>query len=170
MKGKDEREVGYVKRNAIAGRRSRTGRRSRRIWTGGRAGLPISVCMARPARLLRSALPKRLGRFALWGTGAVWAAAGSRAQGPGGLRDRPGHEQLPGFLAADRGERPSRGVGRPRYRASRGRGGGGSCLVRGTSPTDCRARASCRPARRCCAGTIGGDRCTFRSVAATGRI
>lgn len=80
MKGKDEREVGYVKRNAIAGRRSRTGRRSRRIWTGERARLPISVCMARPARLLRSALPKRLGRFALWGTGAVWAAAGSRAQ------------------------------------------------------------------------------------------
>lgn len=91
-------------------------------------------------------------------TGAVRAAAGSRAQSPGGLRNRPGHEQLLGSLAADRGERPSRGVGRPCYHASCGRGGGGSCLVPGTSPTDCRARASCRRDRRCCAGTIGGHR------------
>lgn len=44
-------------------------------------------------------------------TGAVWAAAGSRAQGPGGLRNRPGHEQLLGSLAADRGERLSRVLG-----------------------------------------------------------
>lgn len=104
-KGKDERGVGYVKRNAIACRRFENWRRSRRIWTGGRARLPIGVCMARPAWLLRLCRRGR-GASPSGRTGAVWAAAGSRAQGPGGLRNRPGHEQLLGSLAADRGERP----------------------------------------------------------------
>ena len=48
-KGKDERGVGYVKRNAIAGHRFASWAAWRRIWRGGCARSPIRGCTARPA-------------------------------------------------------------------------------------------------------------------------
>jgi transposase len=50
-KGKDERGVGYVKRNAIAAAgRLRPGRRWKRTWKPGRVTSPISGVTARPAK------------------------------------------------------------------------------------------------------------------------
>ncbi len=49
-KGKDERGVGYVKGNAVAGEPSRASRPWRRIWPSGRARSPISASTAPPAR------------------------------------------------------------------------------------------------------------------------
>jgi len=49
-KGKDERGVGYVKHNAIAGHRFASWRRSRRILPGGCVRSPTSMSTARPAR------------------------------------------------------------------------------------------------------------------------
>jgi len=49
-KGKTENGVGYVKRNAIAGRSFPAGKPSRRTLRPGRGMLPMCACMARPAR------------------------------------------------------------------------------------------------------------------------
>ncbi len=49
-KGKDERGVGYVKHNAIAGRRFASWERWRHIWPGGCARWPTRGCTARRAR------------------------------------------------------------------------------------------------------------------------
>src|SRR6266851_2137829 len=54
-KGKDERGVGYVKKNAIAGRQFESCRHWKPISTDGRAMSPISGCTARPARRRLSA-------------------------------------------------------------------------------------------------------------------
>ena len=77
-KGKDERGVGYVKKNANAG--SRAGQHSRRIWTAGRARSPTSVNTAQQASHQRSVLPKKPRRCALWqsvphsGNCGIWSA------------------------------------------------------------------------------------------------
>ena len=172
-KGKDERGVGYVKKNAIAGRRfeswaafeAHLDRWTREVADQRVHGTTGVAPAERFARRGRGASPPRR-------TGAVRAVAGSGAQGSGGLRDRPGHEQLLGALAADRGERPGRGAGWARDRAACGRGGGRSCPVPGPPPTDCRAGASGRRGRCCRAGAIGagGDRSASRPVAAAGRV
>ena len=49
-KGKDERGVGYVKHNAIAGRSFASWGRWKRTWPGGCARWRIGGCMAPPAR------------------------------------------------------------------------------------------------------------------------
>ena len=65
-KGKDERGVGYVKRNAIAGRRFPSWVRSSRTSSDGTGRLPTSACMARRANRRSRGLPRRLARFVLW--------------------------------------------------------------------------------------------------------
>lgn len=74
--------------------------------TPGRAAHPLKVW---GNKISRGRLPVNLD------VALSFTSHGSRAQGPGRLRNRPGHEQLLGSLAADRGERSSRAAGRPRY-------------------------------------------------------
>ena len=172
-KGKDERGVGYVKKNAIAGRRFES-------WAALEAHLDRWMREVADQRVHGTTGVAPAERFAqeagalrpLGAPGAVRAVAGSGAQGSGGLRHRPGHEQLLGSLAADRGERSGGGAGRTRDRAACGRGGGRSCPVPGPPPTDCRARASGRRGRCCGASAVGagGYRSAARPVAAAGRI
>lgn len=85
-KGKDERGVGYVKRNAIAGRDfPSSGQRSRRIWSPGRARWPTCGCTARRARRRwRGSSAMRPGRCARWtarrrsGRRATWSVGCTR--------------------------------------------------------------------------------------------
>ena len=53
-KGKDERGVGYVKRNAIAGRRFESWAALEAHLVGGCARSPMRACTARPARRRRA--------------------------------------------------------------------------------------------------------------------
>lgn len=130
-KGKDERGVGYVKHNAIAGRRFEN-------WAAFEAHLDRWTREIADQRVHGTTGVAPAERFAE--EAMALRPLGGRAPF-GQLRDLvrkvqadcaiPGHEQLLGSLAADRGERPGRGAGRSRYRASCWRGGGGSCLVPG---------------------------------------
>lgn len=147
-KGKDERGVGYVKRNAIAGRRfvswaafeAHLDRWVREIAdqrVHGTTGVPPAERFEEEARALRLGWARLLR-----------SAARSGAQGAGRLRHRSGHQQLLGPLAADRGNGAGRGHGRARYRSSCRPGRGRSRAVPRAAPA---YRRSCPP--------VGGCRC-----------
>jgi len=127
-KGKDERGVGYVKRNAIAGRRfaswgaflahlDQWNREVADVRVHGTTGeLPI-VRFADEANALRP----------LSGRAPCGPAARPGPQGALRLRDRPRPQQLLGPVASRRRDGPGRGSGRSRHRPSCRRGGGRSC-------------------------------------------
>ena len=76
-KGKDERGVGYVKRNAIAGRRFPSWGASSRISSDGPGRSPTSVCTARLVSRRSRASPRRLARFARWAAARRSASSGT---------------------------------------------------------------------------------------------
>jgi transposase len=94
-KGKDERGVGCVNRNAIAAMPLIAGRNSKRIWNGGCARSPMSGCTARPARRRwrvsrgtrrrgwgASTAGRRFGRCASWSVACkrtVWSRSTATA-------------------------------------------------------------------------------------------
>ena len=95
-KGKDERGVGYVKRNAVAGRASRAGRPSRRTLRPGRARLPTCASMARRARppIERFRRAEAAAMRPIDGRPAVPASARVDAQGAVRLRGRGGRNAI----------------------------------------------------------------------------
>jgi transposase len=83
-KGKDERGVGYVKKNAIAAAGSRTGRNSKHIWIDGRGRSLTGASTARRASRRQNGLATKPRRCVPYPTGrrsdncGIWFARFSR--------------------------------------------------------------------------------------------
>ena len=169
-KGKDERGVGYVKKNAIAGRRFES-------WAAFEAHLDRWTREVADQREHGTTGVAPAERFADEGSYAspsgrprpVRAVAGSGTQGPGRLRDRSRHEQLLCALAPDRGERPGRGSGRPRDHPPCGSGRRRPRPLPGATTTDCGPRSFCRCSWLRRTGARGSCRDRAGSLAAAAR-
>ena len=168
-KGKDERGVGYVKSNAIAGRQLRElGGVRGAPGAAGCARSPTCGSMAPPASR-RSTASSATKRCAAAARRPAAVPAGPRADPPGsgGLLRRDRRQRLQRAVAAGRRGRDGRvGGGRLRVlhagRESRActrsaAGAGSGCSIRATSSRDRRRPAAGRSALR-----RGGDRCPRR--------
>ena len=147
-KGKDERGVGYVKRNAIAGHGFDS-------WAALEAHLVVvdardrrrCACTARRTRRRSSALRARRGGGAAPARRPAAVPAGARTRPPGAdrLHHRARRQQLLGAVAADRRERRGRGR-RAAGCASATPGARSRCIAETHRPASARDRSG--PLRR----------------------
>jgi transposase len=138
-KGKDERGVGYVKKNAVAGRTFDSFAALEahlEQWVREVADQRVHGTTGRALCPPGSPSPQAAG----WNS-IVPSPAGGHAQGPCRLRHRDRRQCLLGALAADRSHRPGNHLGSDPAHLSCWPGGGGPCPASGTPAASDRSGA-----------------------------
>ena len=156
-KGKDERGVGYVKSNAIAGRRFES-------WAALEAHLEEWTREIADKRVHGTTGEPPIERFRRAEAAALRSIIGVPPFTAGRLRDRGRRQRLFGAVAADRGERAGDRRRRAAAGQSRRRRGGGARPPRRPLPAHCRSRAFPRRGRLRRAGAAGAGRCGGRDT------